>query len=375
MKKNLGLNRGEELRAYWLLVLPALLIYLLVMAFPTILSVLLSVSNFNGGKMIGEGSNWKITGLEQYFILLKDPYFWQALKNNAYIVLISVFGQIPLGFLFAYLIFRKLVKWPAFWQGILYVPAIISTIVLGILWQTIFSPYGPIADIMNGIYTTSFHDKLEALVRNSGGLNITDDLVNNIIKLAGPESMSQFDNPFADLKEFCLTYTPDQLNEFLDDMTNILAKQWSTDFLSKPDVSMIPILFVTLWQWTGLYLIIFLANMQRIDVQIIEAAQIDGASEGQVLWNIILPSLSGVIVTAAILAISGSLKSFDLIFAMTGGGPAKITQVLSIYMYDNAFRTTPNYPLANSISTVMILISLFLIFITRKIENIFGGKE
>jgi raffinose/stachyose/melibiose transport system permease protein len=127
--------------------------------------------------------------------------------------------------------------------------------------------------------------------------------------------------------------------------------------------------------YTGLYLIIFLANMQRIDVQIIESAQIDGANEGQVLRHIILPSLSGVVVTTAILAISGSLRSFDLIFAMTGGGPARVTQVLSIYMYDNAFRTSPNYPLANAISTVMVVLSFALIGVTRLVEKRFGGKE
>jgi raffinose/stachyose/melibiose transport system permease protein len=138
---------------------------------------------------------------------------------------------------------------------------------------------------------------------------------------------------------------------------------------------MIPVLVVILWMYTGFYMIIFMANLQRIDTQIIEAARIDGASEWQVLVHIILPALTGVIVTCAILAISGSLRSFDIIYVMTAGGPAGSTRVLSLYMYQSAFQGAPNYPLANAISTVMVLISFALIIITRQVEKIFSGKE
>ena len=133
------------------MVLPSFLIYLFVFGFPIILAIVLSLSNYGGGKMFG-GAPWGITGFQQYLRLFTDPYFWNALKNNIYIVLISVFGQLPLGFIFAYLIYRKTVKFGEFWQGVLYIPAMISTIVVGILWSIIFSPYGPIADTANHYY-------------------------------------------------------------------------------------------------------------------------------------------------------------------------------------------------------------------------------
>ena len=138
---------------------------------------------------------------------------------------------------------------------------------------------------------------------------------------------------------------------------------------------MINVLFVILWMYTGGYLIIFAANLQKINTSVIEAAIIDGCTEMQTLRHIILPSLSGVIVTSCILAISGSLKSFDLIYSLTGGGPGNSTSVLSLYMYSKAFTGAPKYPLANAISTVMVLISFLLIFITRMIERIYGGRE
>ena len=129
-----GLLKGrEETRAYWTMVLPAFIVYLLVMAFPIVLSLVLSLSNYNGMKMFG-GPPWKIVGFQQYAKLFADPFFWNALKNNLYIVLVSLFGQLPLGFIFAYIIYRKIVKWPDFWQGILYLPNVISIIVVGLLW-------------------------------------------------------------------------------------------------------------------------------------------------------------------------------------------------------------------------------------------------
>jgi raffinose/stachyose/melibiose transport system permease protein len=139
--------------------------------------------------------------------------------------------------------------------------------------------------------------------------------------------------------------------------------------------SMFMILMVILWMYTGIYMLIFLANLQKIDVAVIEAAMIDGASEMQTLRYIIFPALSGGIVTCAILAISGSLKSFDLIFVMTGGGPAYRTSVLSIYMYEKAFRGAPNYPVANAISTIMVIICFILIGLTRLAEKRFSSGD
>ncbi|MCR4426997.1 MAG: sugar ABC transporter permease [Firmicutes bacterium] len=297
-------SRNEEIRAYLVLVLPAVLVYLAVMAFPTAFSVALSMTNYSGGVIFEGKDPIHFVGLSHYARMFSDQYFWLALRNNFYIMLISLFGQIPLGFILAYVLFRKLVGMRDFFQSMIYVPTVISTIVVGILWQSFFSPYGPFTELMQ-------------------------------------------------------RFIPG----------------WENTLFVNPRTAILPVLFVMLWMYTGTYLIIFLANLQKIDPQIIEAAKIDGASEGQVLRHVILPALSGVIVTTAILAISGSLKSFDLIFAMTAGNPARRTSVLSLYMYDNAFRGAPDYPLANAISTFMVVLSFSLILIMRGLEKRFGGRE
>jgi len=287
--------------SYLILVLPALLLYLFVMAFPTVFSVVLSLTNFRGGRVFGN-PNFGIVGIASYVEVFKDTYFYVALKNNLWIVFISVFGQIPLGFFLAYILSRGMVRGAQFFQAMIYLPNVISSVVIGILFNRLF------------------------LGSNSLLLEI-----------------QRFFNPMAE-------YIPGRN-------------------------AMLPVLLVILWMYTGFYVIIFLANLQKIDPSLIEASKIDGATEGQTLRYIILPALSGVIVTTAILAISGSLKSFDLIFVMTGGGPARRTSVLSLYMYDKAFRGAPNYPVANAISTIMIIISFILIGITRAAEKRFSSGE
>lgn len=296
--------QNEKRLSYTVLVLPALIIYLAVVAFPTIFSVLLSLTNYNGGLIFGS-TDIQFVGIRSYIWMFTEPMgnFYQALGNNLLIVAVSVFGQIPIGFILAYILSRKLIaRGNRLFQTMIYLPNVISPIIIGVLFNAII--YG----------------------RNS---------------------------VLMEMRKF---FVPDAV------------------FTLNPN-PMVPVLIVILWMFTGFYMIIFLANLQRIDPAIIEAARIDGAKEMRILWHIILPALSGVIVTTAILAISGSLKTFDLIYAMTNGGPAGQTRVLSLYMYESAFRGAPNYPLANAISTVMVFISIVLIIAVRRLGKTFGTKE
>lgn len=124
--------------------------------------------------------------------------------------------------------------------------------------------------------------------------------------------------------------------------------------------AILPILFVILWMYTGIYMVIFLANLQRIDPGVIEAAVIDGAREHQILLRVVLPQMVNIVFTTAVFAIAGSLKSFDLIFAMTGGGPAHYTEVIAIYMYLNTFKYY-NYGFGSAVSMMIVFLSLGLI--------------
>ena len=294
-------TKMEERISYIILVLPALALYLFVMAFPTFFSIVLSFTNYRSGPLFGN-PNLSFVGLNNYLTIFQDPTFYVVLKNNLMIVAVSVFGQIPLGFFLAYILSRGLIKGTDFFQTMVYLPNVIAAVVIGILFSSFF------------------------LSSDSAWLEI--------MRMFNPEA------------QFVPTKNP-----------------------------MLPVLAVILWMYTGFYVIIFLANLQKIDVSIIEASKIDGATEMQTLRYIILPALSGVIVTCAILAIAGSLKSFDLIFVMTQGGPANRTSVLALYMFRRAFSGAPHYALANTISTIMVIISFSLIAITRVAEKRFSTGD
>jgi multiple sugar transport system permease protein/raffinose/stachyose/melibiose transport system permease protein len=152
-------------------------------------------------------------------------------------------------------------------------------------------------------------------------------------------------------------------------------QRWLLSIAEDKFWAIFPVLFVILWMYTGLYMIIFLANMQKIPQSTLEAALLDGANEWQILRKVVVPNLVGVILTCTIFAIAGSLKSFDLIFAMTSGGPARYTEILSLYMYKYAFQTTVNpFGMGAASSMVMILLSVVLIVVAQRGFRYFEHK-
>ena len=107
----------EERRAYWMLSLPAILFYFGVMTFPSLFSVFLSLTNYSGGSLFEKGA-LQFVGLKNYLKVFRDQYFYVSLRNNFWIVLVSVFGQLPLGFFLAYVLTRGLVKGKDFFRKI-----------------------------------------------------------------------------------------------------------------------------------------------------------------------------------------------------------------------------------------------------------------
>jgi raffinose/stachyose/melibiose transport system permease protein len=97
------------------------------------------------------------------------------------------------------------------------------------------------------------------------------------------------------------------------------------------------VIAVICWQFIPFYMVLFIAGLTTIPPELNEAARLDGAGGGRLFWSITLPLLRGVIRTAAILSLIGSLKYFDLIYVMTGGGPNDATQLMATYMYKQAF--------------------------------------
>ena len=122
----------QKRMSYYLLLAPGLLLFASIIIFPVAYSLSLSFTSFGGyGKPA-------FIGLENYVKILGDEVFLHSLRNNLLIVAVSVFGQIPLGFLLAFLLHRKMVRNGNFYQTMIFLPITISPVVVALLWNQIF---------------------------------------------------------------------------------------------------------------------------------------------------------------------------------------------------------------------------------------------
>jgi raffinose/stachyose/melibiose transport system permease protein len=111
----------------------------------------------------------------------------------------------------------------------------------------------------------------------------------------------------------------------------------AVDLLGNPGAALYATIGVVCWQFIPFYMILYLAAYGTIPVDLFEAASIDGASRARYFWKISLPLLRPTVVSGMTLSIIGSLKYFDLIYVMTGGGPGTATELMGTYMFRTFF--------------------------------------
>lgn len=112
---------------------------------------------------------------------------------------------------------------------------------------------------------------------------------------------------------------------------------FSFDWLINPDRAIYTIVIAGVWQSAGFVMALFLAGLRGIDDSILKAAQIDGASLPRIYWRIIIPSLRPVFFSTLMVLSHLAIKSFDLVMALTAGGPGYATDMPATYMYTMAF--------------------------------------
>ncbi|WP_422659445.1 carbohydrate ABC transporter permease [Paenibacillus sp. EC2-1] len=276
-----------------LALLPALLLFLVFVIIPVFWSAYYGFFNWKG---LGEA---KFIGLGNYNEILHDRIFWRALRNNLIIVASSLVGQIPIALILAIMLlknsfFSRLIR------SAVFMPMVLSTVVVGLIWGYIYHPqFG---------------------------------LANKVLEIIGLES-------------------------------------WTRAWLSDPKFNMLAISIPINWSNIGPYLVIFIAALQNISPEVNDAAQIDGATRWKKLILVTLPMIWGTVVVTMVLCISGSLKAFDHVIVMTGGGPAQSTELLATYMYNNTFDVY-RYGYGSAVSTMIMIISALLLLInyvlTRK---------
>lgn len=280
-----------------LFILPALLLFFLILVAPIFISGYYSFFDWNGFGIK------TFIGLENFRELFTSNSigFIKALCNALLLALLSVAIQLPLALGLA-LLLGKGRKGERGFLSIYFMPVLISTVVIGQLWLKIYNPsYG---------------------------------LLNVMLRSLGLDS---------------------------------LAKIWLGEKTTALGAVFVPVL----WQYVGYHMLLMFAGIKSVPPEYREAAMIDGATEGQVNRYIILPYIKPIMKISTIFAVTGSLKSFDLIYVLTNGGPLHATEVPSTLMISMLFLRN-RYGMGSTIAFLLIILCFAFALI---IGRIFRDKE
>ncbi|MCJ7842128.1 sugar ABC transporter permease [Lederbergia sp. NSJ-179] len=149
--------------------------------------------------------------------------------------------------------------------------------------------------------------------------------------------------------------------------SSFLEMEW----ISNADISLYVAAFVEGYKYVGLYMVISYAALIAVPKELSEAAIIDGANLFQEYLYVRIPYIKGVIVANCILVVTGSLRSFDISFLLTQGGPGNASELMSTYMYKQAFSSL-EYGYGSAIAIAIVIICLAIGFGFRRITE---GKE
>lgn len=238
-------------------------------------------------------------GLTNYQMLMGDEVFWKSLVNTFYYALLAIPSSLGVSVGLAMLLNVK-IRGQSIYRTVIFLPSLVPMVASSMLWLWLFN----------------------------GKLGLLNALLAKI-GIHGPAWLSDV--------MFSVGSG--------DSQTNIY---WAMPALA----------FMSLWG-VGHTVTIFLAGLQDVPQELYEAAEIDGAGVWSQMRNVTLPMLSPVIFFNLIMSIIGTLQVFAIPYIMTGGGPARATYFLTMYLYDNAFRFL-RMGYASSMAWVQLLIVLLL---------------
>ncbi|MFC4766186.1 carbohydrate ABC transporter permease [Effusibacillus consociatus] len=267
-----------------LMYLPALLLFCAFIFYPFLKGLQISFTNWDG---YSQSFNW--IGLDNYKRMLSDPNIGTVIKNTLIYGIGSTFFQNVIGLLYA-LLLNQSIRTRGITRTIVYLPVIISPLIMGYIWYFFFQFKG-------------------------GALN---DII-------------------------------------------LLFQDKPLLLLGDPKLNVWIITFVNTFQYLGIAMVIYLAGLQSIPKDYYEAATIDGASAFQRFRNVTLPMLMPSITINIVLNLIGGLKLFDVIVALTNGGPGYASQSLSTLMYKLYFASQDAGYAASLGNLMFVMISLISI--------------
>ncbi len=270
----------------WLMLAPALAVYLLFAVYPMFDVVLMSFSRWNG--LTAEAQS---AGFDNYrWIMQDDPVFWGALRNTiAWTVLaVTLPNLIAFGLALA---LNQNMPAVAPLRVVFYLPVIIASIAVATIWKWMYDPF---FGLFNAI------------------------------------------------------------------LTEMGLGRHAPDWLGDKDIALWSVFAAHLWQTVGFSMVLFLAGLQSVSATLVEAARIDGAGRWGIFRHVTLPALRPTITIVLVLSLINSLKAFDIVYGMTGGGPAQSTQMLAMWAYSQAMQIG-DFGRGAAISVILLLMTLAIV--------------
>ena len=287
--------------------LPALILFIGILIAPIIMSTIYSLHDFSAIS----GSDMKYVGLGNFVELFSPElinakgaayantnYMGDALLNSLLLGALSVFIQLSLALIIA-LKLSKGIRGERTYLSIFFMPVLISTVIIGRLWMNIYET--------NGLLNSAL-----------GALGIKDQVFNWISARITSTKMP-FQGGWTGYKETALY------------------------------AAFIPIL----WQYVGYHMLLMYAGIKGVPADLLEAAQLDGCTEGQVNRHIVIPYIKPILKVSVIFAVTGSLKSFDLIYTLMKD--TRRAELPSTLMYKLTFLHN-RYGLGSAIAVVLIVL-------------------
>jgi multiple sugar transport system permease protein len=160
-----------------------------------------------------------------------------------------------------------------------------------------------------------------------------------------------------------LFQTNGPINEVLD-AVHIAPIPWLQD----PIWAMPVLILLSIWKQLGFNLVVFLAGLQTIPLSRYEAAELDGAGPWQKFWYITLPGLRPTLIFAAVTTAIFTLRSFEQVYVITGGGPLNSTNLLVYYIYDQAFAQF-DFGYAAAAATILLAVTIVLVYLQLRVSE------
>jgi len=277
-------------RAAYLLMLPFLLHFIVVVAYPMFYSLYLSLTE---AKL---NSDPVFVGLDNFVDLSEDAEFKTAIGNTFYFAFFAVLGETVLSLIVA-LVMNQALRGRIIFRTAFFLPVATSWVIVSLMWSILFS--------RNGI------------------VNI------------GLEWIGLSQQPF----------------------------------LGDGQQAMWIIILMSIWKNLGYYMVIYLAALQSVPRDLIDAASLDGAGPLRVIWNVTIPSIRPVIYFVLSIATIGSMQLFTQPFIMTNGGPLNATLSIVQLLYRKAF-VELSFGYGSAIATVLLLLLIVLSLLNRRIGNL-----